>query len=69
MCVGLDRWAIPTPKVTVNCSEAENMGLTDGAIDAMVEDAEAQAQSFLAAEQSYLVENSAVSFSSYETSP
>jgi len=69
MCVGLDRWAIPTPKVTVNRSEAENMGLTDGDIDAMVEDAEAQAQSFLAAEQSYLVENSAVSFSSYETSP
>ena len=69
MCVGLDRWAIPTPKVTVNRSEAENMGLTDGDIDAMVEDAEAQAQSFLAAEQSYLVENAAVSFSSYETSP
>ena len=35
----------------------------------MIDDAEAQAQSFLASEQSYLVENSAVSFSSYETSP
>lgn len=69
MCVGLDRWAIPTPKVTVNRSEAENMGLTDGDIDAMVDDAEAQAQSFLSAEQSYLVENAAVSFTSYETSP
>jgi hypothetical protein len=69
MCVGLDRWAIPTPKVTVNRSEAEAMGLSDGDIDAMVDDAEAQAQSFLAAEQSYLVENAAVTFSSYETSP
>lgn len=69
MCVGLDRWAIPTPKITVNRSEAENLGLTDADIDAMVEDAEGQAQAFLAAEQSYLVENAAVNFSSYETSP
>ncbi len=69
MCVGLDRWAIPTPKVSVDRSQAEAMGLSDGDIDAMIDDAEAQAQSFLASEQSYLVENSAVSFSSYETSP
>ena len=69
MCVGLDRWAIPTPKVSVDRSQAESMGLSDGDIDAMIEDAEAQAQSFLASEQSYLVENSAVSFTSYETSP
>ena len=69
MCVGLDRWAIPTPKVSVDRSQAESMGLSDGDIDAMIDDAEAQAQSFLASEQSYLVENSAVSFSSYETSP
>ena len=38
-------------------------------IDAMVDDAEGQAQAFLAAEQSYLVENDAVSLRSYETSP
>ena len=69
MCIGLDRWAIPTPKVSVDRSQAESIGLSDGDIDAMIEDAEAQAQSFLASEQSYLVENSAVSFSSYETSP
>ena len=69
MCVGLDRWAIPTPKVKVDRSEAESMGLSDGDIDAMIDEAEGQAQSFLAAEQAYLIENGAVSFSSYETSP
>jgi hypothetical protein len=69
MCVGLDRWAIPTPKVKIDRSQAESLGLSDADIDAMVEDAEGQAQSFLAAEQSYLVENDAVKFESYETSP
>jgi len=69
MCVGLDRWAIPTPKVKIDRSLAEGLGLTDADIDAMVEDAEGQAQAFLAAEQSYLVENDAVKFESYETSP
>ena len=69
MCVGLDRWAIPTPKVKIDRSIAEGLGLTDADIDAMVDDAEGQAQAFLAAEQSYLVENDAVKFESYETSP
>ena len=69
MCVGLDRWAIPTPKVQIDRSKGEELGLTDGDIDAMVDDAEAQAQNFLAAEQSYLVENAAVTFGTYETSP
>ena len=69
MCVGLDRWAVPTPKVKVDRSQAEAIGLSDGDIDAMIEDAEAQAQSFISAEQSYLVENSAVSFDTYASQP
>jgi hypothetical protein len=69
MCVGLDRWAVPTPKVKVDRSQAESLGLTDGDIDAMIEDAEAQAQAFISAEQSYLVENGAVSFDTYAAQP
>ena len=69
MCVGLDRWAVPTPKVKVDRSKAEELGLTDGDIDAMLDDAEAQAQSFISAEQSYLVENGAVSFDTYAVQP
>jgi len=69
MCVGLDRWAVPTPKVKVDRSQAEALGLSDGDIDAMIEDAEAQAQSFISAEQSYLVENGAVSFETYAATP
>lgn len=69
MCVGLDRWAVPTPKVTINRAEAESIGLTDGDIDAMVSDAEAQAAAFISAEQSYLVENPAVKFETYAATP
>ena len=69
MCVGLDRWAVPTPKVKVDRSQAEMLGLTDGDIDVMVNDAEAQAQAFISAEQSYLVENAAVSFDTYAAQP
>ena len=69
MCVGLDRWAVPTPKVKVDRSMAEQLGLTDGDIDAMIDDAEAQAQNFISAEQSYLVENGAVSFDTYAAQP
>ena len=69
MCVGLDRWAGPTPKVVVDRSQAEAMGLTDADVNLMIDDAEAQAQAFLATEQSYLVETGVVKFESYETSP
>ena len=69
MCVGLDRWAVPTPKVVVDRAVAEQIGLTDGDIDAMIDDAEAQAQAFISAEQSYLVENSAVKFDTYAAQP
>ena len=69
MCVGLDRWAVPTPKIVVDRSQGEAMGLTDSDINAMIDEAEGQAQSFLATEQSYLVETGVVKFESYETSP
>jgi len=69
MCVGLDRWAVPSPKVVVDRSQAEALGLSDGDIDAMIDDAEAQARAFISAEQSYLVENSAVKFDTYAATP
>lgn len=65
MCVGVDRWAIPTPMVKVDRAVAEASGLTDGDIDAMIDDAEAQAQAFISTEQSYLVQSGAVSFEAY----
>jgi hypothetical protein len=69
MCVGLDRWAVPSPKVVVDRSQAEAIGLSDGDIDAMINDAESQAQAFISAEQSYLVENPAVKFDTYAATP
>ena len=65
MCVALDRWAIPTPVVKVDRSQAESQGLTDGDIDAMIDDAEEQARAFISTEQSYLVESGAVKFETY----
>lgn len=69
MCVGVDRWAIPTPVVKVDRAVAESIGLTDGDIDAMIDDAEAQAQAFISTEQSYLVQNGAVSFDTFAAQP
>jgi hypothetical protein len=69
MCVGVDRWAIPTPVVKVDRAVAESIGLTDGDIDAMIDDAEAQAQAFISTEQSYLVQNGAVSFETFAAQP
>ena len=65
ICVGADRYAIPTPRLVVDRSQAESLGLTDGDIDAMINDAEGQAKALLATEQSYLVENPAVKFETY----
>jgi hypothetical protein len=67
--VGVDRWAIPTPVVKVNRQVAENIGLTDGDIDSMIDDAEQQARAFISAEQQYLVQNDAVSFETYASQP
>lgn len=69
MCVAVDRWAIPTPKVKVDRSMGEQQGLTDSDIDAMIDDAEEQIQSFISAEQQYLVENPVISFDSYSVDP
>lgn len=69
MCVGVDRWAVPTPRVKVDRSVAELHGLTDSDVNAMIDDAEAQAQAFLSAEQSYLVDNPVVSFDQYASAP
>lgn len=69
MCVGLDRWAIPTPRVKVDRSVAELHGLSDSDINAMIDDAEAQAQAFLSAEQAYLIDNPVVTFDQYAATP
>ena len=69
MCVGLERWAIPTPKVKVDRSQAEQQGLTDSDLNAMIDDAADQAQAFLATEQSYLVESPVIQFDSYGMTP
>lgn len=69
MCVGVDRWAIPAPKVKVDRSKAEMAGLTDADINSMVDEAEAQAQAFLSSEQSYLIENDVVTFDNYAAAP
>ena len=65
MCIAADRWAIPTPVVKVDRSVAESQGLNDGDIDAMIDEAEAQARAFISTEQSYLVQNGAIQFDSY----
>ena len=69
MCVGVDRWAVPTPRVKVDRSVAEMHGLTDADINAMIDEAEAQAQAFLSAEQAYLIDNPVVSFDQYASAP
>lgn len=69
MCVGLERWAIPTPKVKVDRSQAEQQGLTDADLSAMIDDAADQAQAFLSTEQSYLVESPVIQFDSYGMTP
>ena len=69
MCVGADRWAVPTPRVKVDRSVADMHGLTDSDVNAMIDDAEAQAQAFLSAQQSYLVDNPVVSFDQYAAAP
>ena len=69
MCVGVDRWAVPAPKVKVNREAAERAGLTDSDVNTMIDEAEDQAQAFLSAEQSYLIENGVVTFDSYAAAP
>jgi len=69
MCVGLERWALPTPKVKVDRSQAEMQGLTDADISTMIEDAADQAEAFLSTELAYLVESPVIQFDSYAITP
>ena len=57
----MERWAVATPRVSVDRSAAEAAGLTDTDIDEMIDRAAAQAQAYIAQEQSYLVDNPVVS--------
>lgn len=63
--VGVERWAVATPRISVNRSMAEEMGLTDHDIDTMIDRAAAQAQAYVAQEQAFLVDNPVVSFQTY----
>ena len=63
--VGMERWAVATPRVSVDRSAAEAAGLTDTDIDEMIDRAAAQAQAYIAQEQSYLVDNPVVSFDTF----
>jgi hypothetical protein len=65
LSVGVERWAIPTPVVAVDREVAERSGFTDGQLSEMINEAVRQAQSYIAQEQSYLVENTAVKFSAF----
>ena len=69
MCVGLERWALPTPKVKVDRSQAEMQGLTDADISTMIEEAADQAEAFLSTELAYLVESPVIQFDSYAITP
>jgi hypothetical protein len=69
MCVGLERWAIPTPKVKVDRSQAEMQGLTDADLNVMIDEAVDQAEAFLSTELSYLVESPVIQFDSYGMTP
>jgi hypothetical protein len=69
MCVALERWALPTPKIVIDRSEAEMQGLTDSDLNKMYDEAIDQAEAFLATEQSYLMESPVIKFDSYGVTP
>ena len=65
MAIALDRYAVPTPRITVDRAAAELGGYSDGDIDAMIDDGEAQAQALIAGERQYLIENEVIKFDTY----
>ncbi len=65
MAIGLEKWAVPTPIVKVNRQAIDQMGISNGDVDAMINEAQQQAQAYVVQEQSYLVENNIVSFDTY----
>ena len=65
LSVGIERWVIPTPKITVVRENAEQTGASDGEVQAMIDAAEIQARAYIAQEQGYLIENSIVKFETF----
>jgi hypothetical protein len=65
MAIGLEKWAVPTPIVKVNRQAVDQMGISNGDVEAMINEAQQQAQAYVVQEQSYLVENNIVSFDTY----
>lgn len=65
LAVATNRWAVPTPKVVVDRSVAEQNGYDDATLSQMIEDASYQAQAYLSQDQGYLVENNCVKFETY----
>lgn len=65
LSIAANRWAVPTPKIVIDRSVAEQSGYSDADISQMIEDASAQAQAYISQEQGFLVENSVVKFETY----
>jgi hypothetical protein len=65
MAIALERYAVPTPKISIDRAAAELGGYSDGDVDAMVDDGEAQAQAMIAGEKQYLIENEVIKFDTY----
>ena len=69
LLVAAERWSVPTPKIIIDRSVANEQGYTDTDIDSMIDSAESQASSFMSAENAYLVEGQAVKFDVYAPAP
>lgn len=65
LSIAANRWAVPTPKIVIDRSVAEQNGYSDADISQMIEDASSQAQAYISQEQGFLVENSVVKFETY----
>jgi len=69
LVVAAERWSVPTPKIVIDRSVANEQGYTDTDIDSMIDSAEGQAEAFMSAENQYLVEGQAVKFDVYAPAP
>lgn len=65
LSIAANRWAVPTPKIVIDRSVAEQNGYSDSDISQMIKDASDQASAYLSQEQGFLVENSVVKFETY----
>ena len=67
--VGGNRWAVPIPLISVDREKAEQAGYQDQDIEAMIQDAESQAQRMISNQSQYIIQNEAVKIEAYAPSP